>query len=124
MDVYSQVGIDSSAPKITLDGVGKPTQSVALNRIIASTITGAQLKTKTYISTERGAFVFITDTDTDTDTTLSDQAMNITSLGFNDEIWVKLGEGNFDITNVTFINNPSKQTAVLGNKYSVPLYVQ
>lgn len=76
LHVYSQVGIDSSAPKITLDGVVKPTQSVALNRIITPKITGAQLKTKTYNSAGKGAFVCATDADI----VLSDQIVKYNFL--------------------------------------------
>ncbi len=38
LHMYSQVGIDSSAPEITLGGVVKPTQLIVLSRIIVPKI--------------------------------------------------------------------------------------
>lgn len=60
--LYSQVGIDTTEPKATLDVVGKPTELIKADGIIAPRLTGDQLKAKdnTYGIAQNAAFVYAT----------------------------------------------------------------
>lgn len=98
--INAQVGINTDSPKTTIDVVGKPTETTSLDGIIAPRITGNQLKAKSYTSTEKGAFVYVTDAATPDagSTTLPTYAANLTSEGYyfwDGNKWVKLASGNF-----------------------------
>lgn len=59
---YSQVGIDTSDPKATLDVAAKPTDILFPDGIIAPRLTGNELKTKdnAYGSDQNGTIIFVT----------------------------------------------------------------
>ena len=61
--VFSQVGVNTNLPKATLDVVGKPTTTDAIDGIIAPRISGDQLKAKdaVYTAAQNGTFVYVTD---------------------------------------------------------------
>ena len=57
--IYGQVGINTQAPKATLDVVGKPSDSTSLDGLIAPRITASQLKTKTYTIEQKGTLIYV-----------------------------------------------------------------
>jgi len=94
---FSQVGIDTGAPKATLDVVGKPTEPTTLDGIIAPRLTGDQLRAKLYTTDQTGAFVYVTAADT----APAEQTADVTSIGyyyFDGTKWVTAGAG--DMVNI------------------------
>lgn len=92
---YSQqgyVGIGIAKPQVTLDVVGKPTDTTYKDGIIAPRLTGAQLRAKTYTTAQTGAFVYITEADPSP----NEQTQNVNSSGyyyFDGSKWIPfLGE--------------------------------
>lgn len=75
---FSQVGIGTETPNATLDVVGKPTETTALDGIIAPRITGDQLRAKTYTTDQTGALVYVTAADT----TPAGQTINVITPGY------------------------------------------
>jgi len=61
---FAQVGVNTQNPVVTLDVVGKPTDTSSLDGITAPRITGAQLRAKTYTTAQTGTLVYITAADT------------------------------------------------------------
>lgn len=90
---FAQVGVNTQAPGATLDIVGKPTDTSALDGVIAPRITGEQLRLKTYTIAQTGALVFVTAADT----APAGQTADVVSIGyyyFNGTKWVSTGGGN------------------------------
>lgn len=90
---FSQVGIETENPQATLDVVGKPADNSVLDGIIAPRIEGAQLRAKTYTSSQTGALVYVTVADT----APAGQTIDVTAAGyyyFNGVKWVLAGAGN------------------------------
>ena len=80
---FSQVGIDTDTPQATLDVVGKPADASILDGIIAPRIEGAQLRAKTYTSSQTGALVYVTLADT----APTGQTIDVTAPGYYYLIW-------------------------------------
>ncbi|VEH20307.1 Uncharacterised protein [Chryseobacterium nakagawai] len=59
---YSQVGINNTTPKATLDVTGQATNTTTIDGIIAPRITGEQLKSKdnVYNANQDGAIIYVT----------------------------------------------------------------
>lgn len=114
---YSQIGINTPTPNATLDVVGKPTTSTAMDGIIPPRITGTQLRAKTYATNQTGAFVYVTAADASP----SGQTVDVTSSGyyyFNGTLnkWVALGSTSStgDPTTDAFIDDPTNSRVELG----------
>lgn len=75
---FSQVGIGTEIPQATLDIVGKPTETTALDGVIAPRITGEQLRAKNYTSSQTGALVYVTAADT----APAGQTEDVTAVGY------------------------------------------
>ncbi|WP_187477703.1 hypothetical protein [Amniculibacterium sp. G2-70] len=60
INIRGQVGINTQIPEVTLDVVGKPSDSNHYDGIMPPRITGNQLASKTYSSTKKGTIVFVT----------------------------------------------------------------
>lgn len=101
---FSQVGIQTQTPQATLDVVGKPDVTTVLDGIIAPRIEGAQLRAKTYTSSQTGTLVYVTVADT----APAGQTIDVKSEGyyyFNGTKWIP-GEGyNIYNANGTLTNN-------------------
>lgn len=65
LNVFSQVGINTTEPKATLDVVGKPLETDVLDGLIVPRIAATQLKAKTYTSEQKGALIYVTEDFTD-----------------------------------------------------------
>jgi len=90
--VFSQVGINTDAPKATLDVMGEPANASSLDGIIAPRLVGEELRAKTYTPDQKGALVYITVSDT----APSGQTIDVTSEGYyysDGTKWVKLNNG-------------------------------
>ncbi|MGC5743820.1 hypothetical protein [Chryseobacterium sp. NFX27] len=118
LQAISQVGINTSSPKATLDIEGKASVTNVLDGIIAPRITGAQLRAKTYTTSQTGAMVYVTAADT----APAGQTAEITSSGyfyFDGSLnkWQKLNTGNAAIADPTpdaFIDDPIDTMVKLG----------
>lgn len=83
---FSQLGINTTTPKATLDVVGQPDVSSALDGVTLPTITGDQLNAKTYTTDQKGAMLYVSSVPTNTNT----QTQLVTKPGtyyFNGTIW-------------------------------------
>ena len=65
LQTFSQVGINTTEPKATLDVVGKPLETNVLDGLIVPRITASQLKSKNYTSEQKGAVIYVTENFTD-----------------------------------------------------------
>lgn len=82
----AQVGVNTTTPAATLDVVGKPAITSALDGFIPPRLTGAQLRTKTYTTAQTGAVVYVTTADT----APAGQTIKVTSTGlfsFDGSVW-------------------------------------
>lgn len=103
---YGQVGINTDMPKATLDIVGKPSNILSLDGIIAPRLTGDQLATKTYTAAQTGALVYVIEANANP----IGQTENVTSPGyyyFNGTKWIATSSGYKNIynSNGTFTGN-------------------
>uniref|UniRef100_UPI003017C443 tail fiber domain-containing protein n=1 Tax=Chryseobacterium sp. VD8 TaxID=3081254 RepID=UPI003017C443 len=85
---FSQVGINTNAPKATLDVVGKPTDNTATDGIIAPRLTGNELKAKDvlYGVSQKGALIYATAAASPT----TAKTVNVTAAGyyyFDGSVW-------------------------------------
>jgi hypothetical protein len=118
LSAHSQTGINTPDPQATLDVVGKPTSINIMDGIIAPRITGAQLRAKTYTTSQTGAMVYVTAADT----APAGQTAEVTSSGyfyFDGSLnkWQKLNTGNTAIGDPTpdaFIDDPADAMVKLG----------
>ena len=65
LQAFSQVGINTTEPKATLDVVGKPLETDVLDGLIVPRITATQLKAKNYTSEQKGAIIYVMENFTD-----------------------------------------------------------
>jgi len=107
---YSQVGINTSTPKSSLDIVGDASNATKVDGVIAPRLTRLQLTNKgntLYGADQIGAIIFITDV---TSGDSSSQRININAIGyyyFDGSAWQKLVSTatNSDLSNDSFAND-------------------
>lgn len=94
---FAQVGVNTELPNATFDVVGNPNDTNKFDGIIAPRISGDQLRSKTYTSSQTGALVYVTAADS----APSGQTLEVNSLGyyyFNGDPsvnrWVKMISSN------------------------------
>ena len=112
VNLSSQVGINTQSPKATLEVVGKPGDINHFDGIIPPRITGDELAAKTYSTSQKGAFVYVTSPATN----LSGQVAHLTKSGlyyFDGQQWVQLTK-----------DDPLEEVALRGNTSTVELIVK
>lgn len=92
--VSGQIGINTEAPKSTLDVVGDPANTTKLDGIIAPRLTGIQLRAKTYGTDQNGSIVYVTSGDTSP----AGQTIDVVNEGYYyysspANKWVKMSTG-------------------------------
>ena len=93
LQAFSQVGINTTEPKATLDVVGKPLETNVLDGLIVPRITAPQLKAKNYTSEQKGAIIYVTENFTDS-ADATGQVEWVKSVGlyeFDGTKWKRLG---------------------------------
>ena len=93
LQTFSQVGINTTEPKATLDVVGKPLETNVLDGLIVPRITASQLKSKNYTSEQKGAVIYVTENFTDS-ADANGQVEWVKSVGlyeFNGTQWKRTG---------------------------------
>lgn len=93
LQTFSQVGINTTEPKATLDVVGKPLETNVLDGLIVPRITASQLKSKNYTSAQKGAIIYVTENFTDS-ADATGQVEWVKSVGlyeFNGNQWKRAG---------------------------------
>ncbi|WP_131368679.1 hypothetical protein [Chryseobacterium luteum] len=118
--MYSQVGINNSDPKATMD----ITANAGSNRaqgLILPRLTGDQIKLKNgqYGTDQNGTLIYATSGISSPDST--GKTSNITSAGyyyFNSVVWEKVisGKGVYDSSDDAWINDPSNSMVKLGSQ--------
>ncbi|WP_313090273.1 hypothetical protein [Chryseobacterium flavum] len=115
--LYSQIGINTSEPKATLDIHGFVTDVKKADGLIAPRLTGNQLKAKDglYTAELKGAIVYATEAASP----VTVKTKNITAAGyyyFDGSLWVRFGEGLFngDPSPDAFIDDASNNMVKLG----------
>jgi hypothetical protein len=86
---FTQVGVNTNIPNATLDVVGDPADISKFDGIIRPRVSGDQLRTKPYTSSQTGALVFITAADS----APAGQTMEVIMPGyyyFNGNRWIKI----------------------------------
>lgn len=108
-----KIGIATPTPQATLDVVGKPTVTTAMDGIIAPRITGNQLSSKVYTAAQTGALIYATSADTSP----SGQTVNVTSSGyyyFDGAVWVKFNSGlGSGVTSHTLVRSGNQMTSTI-----------
>ena len=87
LSLNAQVGIGTTTPNATLDVVGDPSTTSSMDGIIPPRLTGNQLNSKTYTTTQEGAIIYATSPLSDSD---NGQCANVTTTGlysFNGTLW-------------------------------------
>lgn len=95
--LYSQIGINISKPKASLDIHGFETDIKKADGLIAPRLTGNQLKAKDQLYTGelKGAIVYVTEAASP----VTVKTGNVTTPGyyyFDGRLWVRFGEGSFN----------------------------
>ncbi|KYH06600.1 hypothetical protein A1704_23655 [Chryseobacterium cucumeris] len=82
VDAFCQVGINTNTPHATLDIVGKPADTFAIDGVIVPRLTGDQLKTKDnlYTALQDGTIVYVTSPLTASQTT--NKTVNVLEKGY------------------------------------------
>lgn len=94
---HSQIGINTSDPKVTLDVTGKPSNPSEMDGILAPRLSGNELNAKSYTANQTGALVYVTTSRTAID---NGQTANVTSNGyftFDGSNWQKVGKNSDNI---------------------------
>lgn len=122
LNFNAQTGIGTISPAATLDVVGKPSDSSALDGVIAPRLTGNELKLKNYTNAQTGAIVYITAADSSP----SGQTVNVTASGyyyFDGSVWRSIGSSNtfFIPKIVTSASYGSASPIVVSN--NIPAFV-
>lgn len=91
----AQVGINTEAPKATLDVASKPNDNTKVDGFIAPRLTGDELKAKDalYVAAQTGAIVYATAAANPT----TAKTVNVTDPGyyyFDGTVWVKISDSN------------------------------
>lgn len=73
-----KVGVNTTTPQVTLDIQGEPANAAALDGLRAPQITGAQLRAKTYTSSQTGTLMYVSAADT----VPSGQTIDVTASGY------------------------------------------
>ncbi|MRM82503.1 hypothetical protein [Riemerella anatipestifer] len=110
--LQAQVGINTPAPKATLDVVGKASSSDSFDGIIAPRLKGVELKAKTYTSEQKGAIVYVTGVETSP----TGQTANVTDVGyyyFDGSSWQKLSGKTYTESETIKLSGTSFQRAAL-----------
>lgn len=119
---FSQVGINTENPKVTLDVTASPTDLTKTDGIIAPRLTGDELKAKdpNYTNDQTGAIVYVTAATSPTTTKTS----NVTTAGyyfFDGVIWQKLnGGGSYTNDFWTTTGNSTLATDFIGTLNDQP----
>ena len=95
----AQVGIGTTTPNATLDVVGDPSTTSSMDGIIPPRLTGNQLNSKTYTTTQEGAIIYATSPLSDSD---NGQCANVTTTGlysFNGTLWQSFTNNNTNNNN-------------------------
>ncbi|WP_312399867.1 hypothetical protein [Chryseobacterium sp.] len=139
IQIFSQVGINTTEPKATLDIVGKPSESNVLDGLIVPRITAIQLKAKNYSSEQKGALIYVTENFTDS-AQATEQVEFVKSVGlyeFDGNRWKRAGNtedtlydvvkrGNFAGRFISFtgdsISKEETRTAAIGFNSSTNSY--
>ncbi len=95
--LFSQVGINTSSPKATLDITGYPGNLQKADGLITPRLTGTELKAKdsSYTNDQKGAIVYITEALNSANTTV--KTVNVTTTGyfyFDGTQWTALDNTN------------------------------
>lgn len=90
----AQVGINTEAPKATLDVSAKPSDNTKIDGFIAPRLTGDELKAKDglYVASQTGTIIYATSAANPT----TAKTINVTSSGyyyFDGTLWIKIGTG-------------------------------
>lgn len=96
---YSQVGVNTTSPKATLDVVGDPANTSKLDGVIAPRLRGDELAAKAYTSAQTGAIVYVTLPAG----TLAGQVINVSAAGyyyFDGTVWKSIGSGSGGTTSL------------------------
>lgn len=114
---FSQVGINTTSPKATLDIKSSNTGAGTAEGLIAPRLTGTQLKEKdaVYLAAQTGAIVYITSSASPA----TAKTVNVTSAGyyfFDGSIWLKVATPALsgDTTNDSWVNQTG--SVVLGSQ--------
>lgn len=133
---FAQVGIGTTNPKVTLEVVGNAATAASLDGIMAPSLTGEQLKAKTYTADQTAAIVYVTTADT----APAGQTINVTTVGyyqFDGTAWQKFATGaskfvdGTDITDAVFTTgnvgigttNPTKPLSIVSSTGAAVLSV-
>ncbi|MBV8328074.1 hypothetical protein [Chryseobacterium sp.] len=111
--IYAQVGINTIAPKATLDIAGAPADATRPDGLIAPRLTGTQLRAKNYTTAQEGAIVYATAADT----VPAGQTIHVTASGyyyFDGKSWQKISGKEWHTQGNT-TGEISTQSEVLGS---------
>lgn len=115
--MYSQVGINTTNPKATLDVVSNNTNGNTPEGFIAPRLSGDQIKLRdtNYGSEQTGSIIYATSPVTSPST----KTVNITSIGyyyFDGSLWQNIVNGKVDKTSDSWVDDSANIAIKLGSK--------